>query len=113
MSSTVPEQRGARRIVFKSSAIVRYEQGQAMEAKVDTADISLKGLYLQTETRIPLETPCTIEICLTGPTSKMDFKAKGLVCRHDQSGLAISFTHLDPDSTLHIVNLVNLHAATE
>lgn len=113
MSSTVPEQREARRIVFKSSAVIRYEQGKAMEAKVDTADISLKGLFLETETRIPLETPCTIEIRLTGPTSKMDVKAKGLVCRHEQGGLAISFTHLDPDSRLHIVNLVNLHAAAE
>lgn len=113
MTLSTPEQREARRIIFKSSAVIRYQQGQTVEAKVDTSNISLKGLYLETETRIPLDTPCTIEIRLTGPTSKMDFKAKGLVSRHDQSGMGIAFTHLDPDCGLHIVNLVNLHAAAE
>ncbi|MBV5318785.1 MAG: PilZ domain-containing protein [Desulfobulbaceae bacterium] len=113
MSTAAPEQREARRIIFKSSAVIRYQQGQTMEAQVDTANISLNGLYLKTETRIPIETSCVIEIHLTGPTSKMDFKAKGLICRHDQSGMGITFTHLDPDSTLHIVNLVNLHTAAD
>lgn len=112
MSHQTPEQRQARRIVFKTRALVRYDQGQSTEARVDTANISLKGLYLETEDRQPIDTPCAIEIHLSGPTSAMDFKARGRICRHDQGGMGIAFTHLDPDSTLHIVNLVNLHAAT-
>lgn len=113
MSASAPEQREARRIVFKTRAIVRYDQGQSTEARVDTANISLKGLYIETQNRIPVDTPCSIEIHLSGPTSAMDFRAEGRICRHDQGGMGIAFTHLDPDSALHIVNLVNLHAAAE
>lgn len=111
MSPTTPEQRRAPRIVFISSALVRYEHGRVMETKVDTRNISLKGLYLETATPIPVETLCDITIHLTGATSKMDFKVQGVVCRHDPSGMGIAFTHLDEDSYLHIVNLVSLHAA--
>lgn len=108
---STPERRRAPRIVFESSATLRYDQGQVLEVRVDTRNISLTGLYLETDTRIPVETHCKIKIQLTGATSKMDFKVRGVVCRHDQTGMGITFTHLDEDSYLHIINLVNLHAA--
>ncbi len=111
MSTT--ERRQASRIVFESSAVIRYEQDRILETPVDTRNISLNGLYLETDSRIPVGTPCKISIQLTGVTSKMDFKVQGLVCRHDQGGMGINFTHLDEDSYLHIINLVNLHAAAE
>jgi len=113
MSATVPEQRRAPRVVFISSAIVSYEHDRVMEAKVDTRNISLTGLYLETDTRIPVATPCNITIQLAGATSKMEFEAQGVVCRHDQTGMGIAFTQLNPDSYLHIVNLVKLHAVEE
>jgi hypothetical protein len=42
----------------------------------------------------------------------MDFRAQGVVQRHDTTGMGIAFTHLEPDSYLHILNLVKLHSAT-
>ncbi len=108
---STPERRQASRIIFKSSAKIRYDNDQILEAQVDTRNISLTGLYLETDVHIPVETLCKIKIQLTGATSKMDFKVEGVVCRHDQAGIGITFTHLDEDSYLHIINLVNLHAA--
>ena len=113
MSTTKPEQRRAPRVVFISSALICYENDQVVEIKVDTRNISLTGLYLETDTRIPVDTPCKIAIQLAGATSKMEFKVEGLVCRHDQNGMGISFTHLNPDSYIHISNLVKLHAAED
>lgn len=113
MSTTKPEQRRAPRVVFISSAIVSYEHGQVMEAKVDTRNISLTGLYLETETRIPVDTSCKITIQLAGATSKMEFKVEGVVCRHDRTGMGIAFTQLNTDSYIHISNLVKLHAAED
>jgi hypothetical protein len=113
MSAVIQEQRRAPRVIFISSAIIRYEQGQVMEAKVDTRNISLTGLYLESATRIAVDTPCKITIQLAGATSKMEFMAEGVVCRHDQTGMGFAFTQLNPDSYLHIVNLVKLHAAEE
>ena len=113
MTSLLPELRRAPRVVFQSSAIIRYEHDRVTEVEVDTRNISIKGLYLETDIRIPVDTPCKITIQLAGTTSKMDFKVEGVVCRHDQTGMGIAFTQLNPDSYLHIVNLVKLHAAEE
>lgn len=105
------ERRQARRILFASKAILRYGHKGVLEAKVNTRDISLHGLFLETNTFIPIDTSCAIEIQLSGTTSKMNFTVQGEVCRHDPAGMGIVFTHLDPDSTIHIINLVELHAA--
>lgn len=113
MSAMLPEQRRAPRVVFISTARLSYDHDQVMEAQVDTRNISLTGLYLETEARILVDTPCTIAIQLAGATSKMDFKVEGVVCRHDRTGMAITFTRLNPDSYLHIANLVNIHAAED
>lgn len=107
------ERRRAQRILFISSAILRYNHNQAMEARVDTRDISLHGLFLQTDAVLPIDTPCEIEIQLSGTTSKMDFTVQGVVCRHDPAGMGVDFTHLAPDSSIHILNLVKLHAAEQ
>ena len=111
MKTAIQEQRRAPRVVFISSATIRYEQNQVVETKVDTRNISINGMYLETDLRIPLDIPCKITIELAGATSKMAFKVQGMVCRHDQTGMGFVFTQLDPDSYLHITNLVKLHAA--
>jgi hypothetical protein len=105
------DRRRAQRIRFTSKAIIRYEHGRSLETAVNTRDISLQGMFLETETRIPLATPCSIQIQLSGSSSSMHFTVQGIICRHDPVGLAIDFTHLDPDSALHILNLVKLHGA--
>lgn len=107
-----PERRRSQRINFISTAILRHGGQITLEAQVDTRDISLQGVFVQTEQRIALDTPCDIEIHLVGTTSAMDFRAQGIVQRHDTTGMGIAFTHLDPDSYLHILNLVKLHANT-
>lgn len=106
------ERRQSQRISFISSAILRYGGQHILETEVDTRDISLQGVFVQTGQRIALDTPCDIEIHLVGSTSAMDFRAQGVVRRHDAAGMAIAFTHLEPDSYLHILNLIKLHAAS-
>jgi len=105
------ERRRSQRILFTSKAQLRYGDELSLEAKVDTRNISLHGMFLETDIRIPLDTACIIEIQLSGATSKMNFRAQGIVQRHDLNGMAVVFTLLDPDSYLHILNLVKLHAA--
>ncbi len=106
------ERRQSQRINFISTAILRHGGQHTLEARVDTRDISLQGVFVQTEQHLALDTPCDIEIQLVGSTSAMDFRVQGVVQRHDATGMAIAFTHLEPDSYLHILNLVELHSAT-
>ncbi|MDR2550929.1 MAG: PilZ domain-containing protein [Desulfobulbus sp.] len=108
---TTPARRRSQRIVFNSTAVLRYGDDESLEVQVDTRNISIHGLFLVTEVRLPLETPCTVEINLIGTTSQMEVLAQGVVRRHEPDGLAVAFTQLDPDSFLHILNLVKLHEA--
>lgn len=105
------ERRRSKRIAFTSKALLRYGNKLSLEAKVDTHNISLHGILLETDVRIPLDTACHIKILLSGTTSSMDVHAQGVIRRHDPDGLAVAFTQLDPDSYLHILNLVKLHEA--
>ncbi|WP_028317895.1 PilZ domain-containing protein [Desulfobulbus elongatus] len=107
------ERRRSRRIVFAGTAVLRYGDDGVLEAEVDTRNISLHGLSFETDVRLPLETPCAVEIRLSGVTSRMDVRAQGVIQRHDPAGMAVAFTQLDPDSFLHILNLVRLHEADE
>lgn len=109
MTMDSSERRRSQRIEFVSTALLRYGDDRVLETRVDTRNISLHGLFIETDVRIPLETPCTIEIRLSGATSSMDVLAHGLVRRHEPGGLGLMFTQLDPDSFLHILNLVKLH----
>ena len=65
------ERRQSPRISFISTAILRYGSQHTLEAQVDTRDISLQGVFVQTEQRIDLDTPCNLEIHLIGSTSAM------------------------------------------
>jgi len=103
--------RRSQRIIFNSTAVLRYGDGDMLEVQVDTRNISLHGLFLVTETRLPPETPCTVEISLIGATSMMEVVTQGVIRRYESDGMAIDFTHLDPDSFIHILNLVKLHEA--
>jgi hypothetical protein len=101
--------RRSRRIAFTGAALLRYGDNDALEAEVDARDISLHGLLLQTDIRLPADTPCSVEIRLNGATSRMNILVRGKIQRHDGTGMAVAFTQLDPDSFLHIFNLVKLH----
>jgi hypothetical protein len=105
--------RRSQRIQFASAALLRYGDNDLLEAWVDTRNISLDGLMIETDVRLPVATPCTVELHLSGETSKMCVLAQGVIQRHEDTGMAVAFTHLDPDSFLHILNLVKLHEAAE
>jgi len=104
----VPEQREAKRIRFESQITIRTCD-DTVEATADSRNISLKGIYLVPEKKIPVDTPCTLAITLTGKGSQMIVTIPGKICRHDGQGMAVAFLDMDVDSFVHIKNLVRLH----
>ncbi|MBM9513529.1 PilZ domain-containing protein [Desulfogranum marinum] len=102
------ERRQAQRIHFTSTALVHFDSGQTLSAAVKTENISLKGLFIITETKIPLQTDCSVDITLEGKSSTLQFTVVGTVCRHEPEGFAMVFSTLSPDSYAHITNLMHL-----
>ena len=104
------EQRGAERIRFESHIIIKTRD-ETVVATADSRNISLKGIYLVPEKKIPVDTACTLAITLTGKGSQMIITIPGKICRHDNQGMAVAFLDMDVDSFVHIKNLVNLHTS--
>ncbi len=104
------ERRGDGRIRFESRVRIRTEDG-TINAEVDSRDISLMGIYLVPEKRIAINTLCTLNICIKGESSTMEFTIHGKVCRHDTKGMGVAFLDMEKDTFVHLKNLIMLHAA--
>ncbi len=104
------ERRQDNRIQFKSRVCIVTED-ETISAEADSRDISLMGIYLVPELKIPLNTFCSLKITIKGASSSMDLNVHGKVCRVDEQGMAIAFLDMKKDSFVHIKNLILLHAA--
>ncbi|PID72476.1 MAG: hypothetical protein CSB34_02010 [Desulfobulbus propionicus] len=107
------KRRTAKRVIFNTSAQVRHGNDQQITATVQTNNISLKGIFLDCATQLPLDTECEVTLSLKGATSAMEFHVSGRVCRNEPDGFAIAFTKLNPDSYAHITNLLVMEANKE
>ncbi len=104
------ERRQDKRIQFESRVCIVSED-KAINAQADSRNISLMGIYLVPEQKIPLNTFCSLKITIQGASSSMNLSVHGKVCRVDEQGMGIAFLDMKKDSFVHIKNLVMLHAA--
>ncbi|HHD64375.1 MAG TPA: PilZ domain-containing protein [Desulfobulbaceae bacterium] len=107
---TGKERRQGERILFKSRILIITGDDNIV-AEADSRDISLRGIYLLPEKKLPLDTFCALKISLTGESSTMMVTVHGKVCRHDEQGMGIAFLDLEEDGFIHIKNLIALHSA--
>ncbi|BCO09370.1 hypothetical protein GF1_17460 [Desulfolithobacter dissulfuricans] len=103
----VEERRQATRIRFESRVRIHLNSGE-LEATADTRDISLKGLYIRSEEKLPVGTRCSLDIDLTGPGSKLICSLTGVICRHDASGMGIHFQEMNADTFIHLKSFIKL-----
>ena len=102
------ERRQDSRVPFAGKVRITSEDN-SFQAEADAQDISLKGIYLVSDEKLPIETLCTLDITLTGQSIKMKFTLFGRVCRHDENGMGIAFMDLEEDTFQHIKTLLHLH----
>jgi hypothetical protein len=73
-------------------------------------DLSLKGLMVRTEARLPAGTPCEVKLLLGDQLTQI--LAEGVVVRDYPEGFAVQFTRiLGIESYEHLKNLVLYNAA--
>jgi len=54
-------------------------------------NISINGIFVETDKIIPLNTPCQINVIITALHSRLTIETSGFVSRLDPSGLAVKF----------------------
>ncbi|MFP4444721.1 MAG: PilZ domain-containing protein [Desulfosudaceae bacterium] len=104
------DQRRGTRVVFRVKARMEYN-GQLIEGEV--RNLSLKGMLVATDVRIPRDTELAIHIFLSGTTSEVDLAMKGSVVRSDETGAAIVFKEIDLDSFIHLRSVVSYNEGDE
>lgn len=112
MTESLRDKRNAERVRFRSRIVIHAEDTD-LEATAESRDISVMGVYIHTDSMLPTGTKCRLSITLTGNSSEMHLDLAGLICRHDATGMGITFTDLDVDNFVHLKNLVLLHKALD
>jgi hypothetical protein len=104
------ERRKRTRVHFTTQVIVKTDKSEIV-AEANSEDISIKGIFVNTEKKVPVGTPCDIEILLTGMSTKLALTIKGVITRQDESGLGIAFDSMDLDSYIHLKNIILYNAS--
>ena len=79
------------RLPFHVEVIVGAGSKQVLTCA--TRDVSMNGVFVITEARIPVGAICGIEIRMTGKSSTMRIRARGVIARHGTDGMGIAFQH--------------------
>ncbi len=74
-------------------------------------DLSVKGLAVDTEVRLPPGTRCTVVLFLEGGLGTVRVEAEGTVVRSDGSGLGLELGAVQLDSLEHLRKLVLYNSA--
>jgi c-di-GMP-binding flagellar brake protein YcgR len=103
------EKRKFTRILFETT--IKVTSGKTVIVSNRLRDISLGGAFLFTsETSLPANTSCILEIDLIGRASLLRIQIEAEVVRVDEEGMAVRFTKIDLDSLVHLRHLIRVHA---
>lgn len=102
-----------RREWTRVSVVVDVEVGPEGHPKISgqARDVSIKGLYLVTPKTLPSGTVCRLNLLLSGTQTPVYVRVSGRVVYVDDSGMAIEFFQVDPESFVHLRNLVLYNSA--
>ena len=102
------ERRHHSRVSFKVEAELSIEGGQYRAAEI--CNLSNGGCLLPIKEELTAGTACQLKILMGGASSELSIRVDGEIVRSSGKGVAIKFTRIDPDSLLHLQNIVRYNA---
>jgi hypothetical protein len=98
------ENRNFMRVQFPECASIKYD-GQMFFANIKNA--SLQGLYINTNQKLPVNTPLQITVYLS-PNSSIYLSAE--VVRCEETGMGVQIQRMDVNSFVNLRNAISLHS---
>ena len=83
-----------------------YVGDKQVKLIADSKDLSLKGIFIRTHREFPINSVCSIQICLTGGVEEIVLSVKGTIIRQTLDGIGIAFDSMDVDTYSHLKNIV-------
>lgn len=104
------DRRSFSRVDFRVSALL---QADGVAIKGEVTDISLHGLFMETEEEIPAGTPVEITIYLTSASEPIVINVKGTVARLMPGGIGCTFEKMDVESFAHLRSIISYQSGDE
>jgi len=79
-------------------AVAALEDSLGHSVLCQVVNISASGIYLQTSSRLRLQSECVLTINVDDVFHHEAIRAKCLVARHDEEGMGLKFFELEPDT---------------
>ncbi len=89
------EKRSAPRVTYDAQVTLLSSDSQII-SEVSTRDISLSGMFVSSDKKLPIGTLCDIEILLTQMPNRMPLSQRGRVVRQEEDGMGIEFEMVGP-----------------
>lgn len=97
MAGNGEERRREERVDFKVKAAIK--SGHRRFSSEKTENLSLNGVFIESDEKLEPGTDCHVSLELTGQSSRLWLEMEGKVARVEPGrGMAIEFTSLDLDS---------------
>ena len=101
------ERRKHSRVGFTTAIQILLEaDGRQINLQGSSRDLSLKGIFANTEDKFSCGTKCSVKVYLTGGIDKIELLMNGTVVRVTDNGMGIVFDSMDVDTYSHLKNIV-------
>ncbi len=102
------EKRRFTRINFETELKVCVEDTTIRSTRM--RNVSLGGIFIITDKKVPVGKPCSVNIDLVGPSTRLHMELEGEVVRQEEDGIALVFTKTDADSLIYLKHFIRIHA---
>jgi len=101
------ERRKYARVGFSTGIDIKIESnGKQTVLNANSKDLSQRGVFVGTKKTFPLDTPCTVNVHLSGGVDDISLEIRGRVVRQAETGVGIVFESMDVDVYAHLKNIV-------
>jgi hypothetical protein len=96
-------QRRFTRVDFTVNALVK---GEDTAFRGEVTNLSLHGIFIRTDTSMPVGSPAEVTICLTEIRPEVLIHVNATVVRCEPDGIALKFARIDVDSFTHLRSII-------
>jgi hypothetical protein len=112
--SNSDDRRKYSRVGFTTKIEILLEaDGKQVILDANSKDLSQRGIFVQTDQTFPLETPCTVNVYLSGGVDDIKLEIQGSIVRKTDAGIGIVFESMDVDSYTHLKNIVRYNSGDD
>lgn len=94
------------RVGFATEIKIELKTKDQVSLAGSSKDLSLKGIFVNTDRSFARGTLCCVKIYLTGGQEKIELLIEGTIVRQTDTGIGIVFNAMEIDTYSHLKNIV-------